>query len=114
VAILFVRQFDGFQQGPRNATSGARARTALGYNRSGLRSKITVRKASEPAIPPSAMRVFEEIDPTEEVLKSGTCGDRLAAEAQNQRARAQYGVELIKAVRSNPFNILNGLRYQVR
>jgi hypothetical protein len=64
-----------------------------------------------PALPASAQRVLNEINRTDEVLKNGGGGDRLAVMAQNQRARSQYGVEYIKAVRSNPSNLLAGRRY---
>lgn len=72
-----------------------------------------VRKSLAPAGPlwPSAQAVINEINRTEEVLKNGTCGDRLAAQAQNARARGQYGVEYIKAIRANPSNQLGGPRY---
>jgi len=63
------------------------------------------------ALPASAQRVLAEIERTDAVLKNGGGGDRLAVQAQNARARAQYGVEYIKAVRSNPGNLLGGPRY---
>jgi hypothetical protein len=71
-----------------------------------------VRKAHVPALPTSAQRVLNEIERTAEVLKNGGGGDRLAVQAENTRARMQYGVEFIKAVRSNPSNLLGGPRYQ--
>jgi hypothetical protein len=70
-----------------------------------------VRKANAPAIPVSAQAAFEEIERTEKVLASGTCGDRMAATAQNHRARQQIGVEFIKAARQ-PGNQLWGPKFR--
>jgi len=58
-----------------------------------------VRKSSAPRLPASAEAAFAEVERTEKALASGTCGDRLAASAQNQRARQQVGVEFIKVAR---------------
>jgi hypothetical protein len=63
------------------------------------------------ALPASAQRVIAEIERTNAILKNGSGGDRLAVQAQNNRARMAYGVEYIKAVRSNPGNLLGGPRY---
>jgi hypothetical protein len=61
---------------------------------------------SEMPLPPSAQAVFAELERTEAVLKSdvggGIYSDRLAVQAQNQRARSQYGVEMVKAARLRP------------
>lgn len=71
-----------------------------------------VRPVREAPLPLSAQSAFAEIERTEAVLKSGVCGDRMAATAQNVRARQQIGAEFIKAIRSNPANVLGGPRYQ--
>jgi hypothetical protein len=61
--------------------------------------EAAVRKSSERRLPVSAQQAFAEIERTEKALESGTCGDRMAATAQNQRARQLLGVEFIKAAR---------------
>ena len=76
-------------------------------------SEPGMRKSDGVPLPASAAAVFAEIDRTEAVLKSGVCGDRMAATAQNQRARQQIGVEFIRALRANPSNQLGGPRYQL-
>ena len=72
----------------------------------------SVRPVREPALPASAQRVIDEIERTDAILKNGGGGDKLAVQAQNQRARQQIGVEFIKAIRSQPANQLGGPRYQ--
>jgi hypothetical protein len=70
-----------------------------------------VQRASAAPLWPSAEAALREVDRTELALKSANCSDRAAAAAQNARARNQIGVELIKAIRSNPHNRLGGPRH---
>jgi hypothetical protein len=75
---------------------------------------------SEMPLSPSAQAVFAELGRTEAVLKAvpgaGTYSDRMAVRAQNQRAHAQYGIEVIKAARAHPIaygdrGVINMMRH---
>ena len=55
-----------------------------------------------PQLAPSAQTALAELARTEEVLKAGGNGDRLAAAAQHDRAVTAVGIELVKAARSRP------------
>jgi hypothetical protein len=50
------------------------------------------------------------------IVGAGTLSDRLAVQAENQRAHAQYGVEMIKAARARPIaygdlGVINMMRH---
>jgi hypothetical protein len=79
-----------------------------------------MRKVNEPPLWASTQTVIDELARTEALLQSapgaGTCSDRWAVHAQNQRAREAIGPEMVKIARSRPIaygdlGVINMMRH---
>ena len=72
-----------------------------------------VQKAYAPALPASARAVLAEQERINTLAQTGKA-DQLVLKAVQDRNNAAYGIELVKAIRSNPHARLGSPRYQVR